>query len=281
MKTYITAALLYVVLVGCQHCDHQKPPPDLQIYVMVGDSQIVGQGMAELDVPDSRIKLFGFDNTWKVAQEPTHHSFDSIYSIYFGQYAGSSSGIPFAKQLLSVNPSTPIGLVPCGRSGTVIEEWLPSEPTFRDLGGSLFGTCTERLELAKEMSHGHLAGVIIHLGTNDAYSYIARNNPGQWPYLFSILASGIRTRWGNVPIVLAQLGTNPAPPPNWSIMQTQQSSVATSGITVVLTNDLPILPDGLHLTAQGERTLGNRFANVFAVPENKPCSESFLPFIRL
>lgn len=234
-----------IVLTGCQHCEIIKPPTEQQNFLMLGDSQMAGQGEMEYEAPDPHVTMFGYDGVWKEAYEPT--------GDLSGQTHGNSCGLAFAKAFRQSHPSIQVGLIPCGINGTVLYQW--------EQHGAAWALCEARIRAAANT--GQLAGIIIHLGTNDAYPYIGNSNAQHWGEHFIPFLYQLKTDLGNVPIVFAQGGDHfpkASPDTYWNFITSQQATISIQNVRMIKTADLSIKADGVHLDTAGLRILGQRYA---------------------
>lgn len=236
------------------------PPSKMQIYLMLGQSNMVGQASLEPEARDPHVLMFAADGKWKTAYEPTHDSAGAVDFIYAGQTANFSCGLTFGKTLRSFVPEIKVGLVPCARNGTSIIEWMPSASPH-----TYYGVTIKR---AKEAAAaGEIAGVIFHQGETDALPRDRRSSPEIWRQEFETIVRSLRADLGipSLPVVFAQLGrTTRSDATDWELMKRIQASVSIPGVTMIRTEDFPLQPDGIHLSAAGQRMLGQRFASAIA-----------------
>lgn len=222
-------------------------PTRTQIFLMYGESGMVGKDPVPEVVNDPHIMMLGFDGVWKQAYEPTHDSTGCKYFPYNGQHAGHSLGIAFAKQILSEHPDMKIGLVPCARNGRTIQEL--------SAGGQYFNSCMERIQEAKK--YGDFAGILIFQGINDA----VQDTPVRmWTMLFERLIGDLRHVTGYVPVIHAQLMNYKGG--LWMQYKQAQQDMSLPALVMVKTDGLPMF-DEYHLNADGTDELGRRMAGAF------------------
>lgn len=105
-----------------------------------------------------------------------------------------------------------------------------------------------------------VVGIIWYQGESDAYNGITT-----WDTIFISLSTTWRAKWGNVPIVYAQLATHDEktfPSPTWDLIKQQQASLRIPNSLMVKTDDLP-RQDDVHLTGDASMVVGQRMADAF------------------
>ena len=242
----------------------QSIPPRLQgrlkLYVLVGQSNMVGAADIPADIPVSaNIFTFGNDYRWASAVPPVDSEIDQVDLVSFDESPGFGPAQPYAQTLIEKNNNQLIGLIPCARNGASITDWAknPSDQ-------SLYGSCLKRIRAASPM--GTVNGILFFQGEADAI------DPQQFPTLqpdadawaekFATFAYNFRADIGNprLPLNYAQIGQTGDLEglPNWSAVQAQQENIQIPDAAMIVTKDLPM--DGIHFTADGYRTVGQRFA---------------------
>jgi hypothetical protein len=133
-------------------------PTRPQLFIMYGESGMVGGEPTGVIPAQGGLMMFGFDGKWKAAYEPTHDSVGCVYSPYNGQHSGYSPGVAFGESIMQQIPGFKVGLIPCARNGRTVQEL--------SFGGQYFTSCMERVAEARK--YGDIAGIIISQGINDA-----------------------------------------------------------------------------------------------------------------
>lgn len=234
---------------------------NLNLFVLAGQSNMVGYGeIHPEDVEiDPKVLVFGNDYRWRYAREPIDDPTGQVDLVSIDIGAGFSCGTTFAKTLLTYHPSTYIGLIPCAKSGSSIEEWQ------RNLSeSSLYGSCLKRSLAASPM--GRIKGLLFFQGETDASNPDLEpqkiRSPFQWEEKFQKFVKDIRNdlKIYNLPIVFAQIGVNKNSKEfkNWKIVQEQQSRVRLPNCKMIKTDDLS-LKDGIHFDNKSYRMIGERF----------------------
>lgn len=124
--------------------------PELRVFLLMGQSNMVGRGELTRLPTDSRVLVFNQEEQWQVAQDPLHET--SLRDRV-------GPGVSFACGLLRVlQPLASIGLVPCAVGGSPLSRW--------EKGGDLNAATIRRAAQATE--YGSLTGVLWLQGEADA-----------------------------------------------------------------------------------------------------------------
>ncbi|MEA3462315.1 MAG: sialate O-acetylesterase [Bacteroidota bacterium] len=220
---------------------------NLWIFLLAGQSNMAGRGFVEPcdTLPDSRILTLTQNKQWILAKEPLHY--------YEPELTGLDCGLSFGREMIKHIPdSVSIALVPCAVGGSAIHQWL---------GDSVF---KNNVDFAKK--HGTVKGILWHQGESDAttdliptYEQNLRN-----------LISEFRNIVGNkhLPFLMGELGSFRAPE-----FQRQSDSIneilhrvanGDENSKVIGTDDLESKKDNIHFNSEGLRSMGWRFARIFA-----------------
>jgi len=236
----------------------------LKIFLFVGQSQVSGRGLLlkkdkELNVNQNAF-VFGNDYQWKIAMEPTDSPFNQVDKVSLDKDAGVGPVVSFTKSMNSLQPDWHIGIVQCAMGGTIIKQWQ------RDLSrDSLYGSCMHRAKQAQE--EGDIIGIIFQQGESDAVKPGSRPvAPDQWGELFNDTITAMRDDLSipDLPVIYTQVGQHGSDRfVNWDMIKTQQANANVANSAMVKTEDLP-LKDYVHYTADGYRTLGERYAKTYA-----------------
>ncbi len=163
-------------------------PENLQIFLLMGQSNMAGRGQVEEEdkVPIPGIFSLNRELAWVPAVEPVH--FDR-------PFVGSGLGRPFAKALLEANPSVAIGLVPCALGGSSLKQWTPGDKLY-----------TEALTRARAaLKSGKLKGILWHQGESDSGTEeLARSYRERWTGFIDSLRRDLDAP--EVPVLVGQLG---------------------------------------------------------------------------
>ena len=188
-----------------------------------------------------RIEMFR-GGAWKPAAEPVGEEADDLVG----------PALAFADALVDLRPQ-PVGLVPCAKGGTKIDDWRAD-----DAPASLFGACLAKLKAAS--ARGRLAGILFYQGEYDTWRI---EDAEAWPDKFKAMIETFRSRAGaaDAPVVFTQIGPRPAAgdAPAVRLIALQGALRLRNGAMVSAT-DLPFQDDRLHLTQKGQLDLGRRYA---------------------
>lgn len=245
----------------------QEPPPvpatpdsNLAIYVLAGQSNMSGRDPTiPTDLPKNKGHLWNYTNAgaWQAAQEPVDDATDQVYAVSIDKTAGVGPGLSFADNLYSAYPHRDIGLVPCAKGGSTIEEWQRNLAT-----DSLYGSCLARIREAQK--HGAIEGVLFYQGESDTYSF---GDADKWPNQFRQMVDSLRADLNDssLPVVFAQLAIVLPPTadrlPAWDHLKTLQGGISKYKVAMVRTDDLSLY-DAIHLDTPSQVELGKRFAQM-------------------
>lgn len=245
----------YVLLIGCllvsgcQTCRTPVLDSNMNIYVIWGQSLAGGFFDSPMqDAADNRISFYKA-GSWQLGQEPSSDDPASVYT----------SAMSFAKEMLRLNPSTPIGIVNCARGSTILAEWLPGSAANPNLPVSgLFEACTEMVNRAIAANPGsHVAGILGNQGQSDAHECTA----GSWAALFPTLSKAFQATYGAIPVVFSQLGQLPEECGTGYLdsIRAQQASIHVPKVLMISTLDLTTT-DGVHMDSMSHVIEGQRWA---------------------
>jgi hypothetical protein len=236
----------------------------LQLFVLAGQSNMSGWG--ELPAEPSthpRVFLFGNDYRWRVGREPLDDDAGQVDTVSRDGSAGFGPGMTFALSLIERRAEAAIGLIPCAKGASAIEEWQRSLSD-----ASLYGSCLKRVRAAGTM--GSVAGLLVFQGEADALdparAPTRRLAAANYAERFSAFVTDFRRdlEAPRLPVVFAQIGAQDALDVfvNWEVVQDQQRSVSLPCAAMIATDDLPLM-DGLHFTTDSYRVIGGRFADAY------------------
>ncbi|XP_023537882.1 probable carbohydrate esterase At4g34215 [Cucurbita pepo subsp. pepo] len=145
---------------------------------------------------DPTILRFSPEGQWEIALEPVHDGIDINKTV------GVGSAIVFARQLQAKSKSKAgvVGLVPCARGGTLIEEWIknPNNPK-----ATFYQNFIERIK-ASEKDGGVVRALIWLQGESDAAaSDTARRYKDNLKKFFMDIRNDIKPRF--LPIILVKI----------------------------------------------------------------------------
>lgn len=230
----------------------------IPFFLLIGQSNMAGRGnLTELPeslrASDDRVLVFR--DSWITAAEPIHDPDDPVFSVKADRGGGVGPGMSFARHLLG--PFARVGLVMCARGGTGIEGWSP------DVGAGLLDEALRRKNEAVA-AEGRFVGIVAAIGEGDTSSEEAA---AAWQYRFPALISELREST-DYPVVYSQIGTisekrrtqREHAYRGWERLQEVQERTHIGNSAMIKTADLPLNPDGLHLSTDGQIRAGKQFA---------------------
>jgi hypothetical protein len=192
-------------LIGFPQSSSKKMLQDLNIYLVIGQSNMAGRApMEQIDLDTlQNVYLFTGDsiNPWEPAANPLN-KYSTIRKELTEQKMGPAYN--FAKVLHNTSPSKKIGLVVNCRGGTSIDLWMP--------GTKFFNDAVTRTKIAQQ--HGKLFGIIWHQGESDVKNYKL------YMKKITTLISAFRKEFNapNLPFVAGQLSEDKKPRINFNKM---------------------------------------------------------------
>ena len=228
----------------------QTPVPgNLQLFLLVGQSNMAGRGTVEdADrVPIPGVFALNKELAWTPAVDPIH--FDRPERI------GVGMGRSFALTLLDSNPKAAIGLIPAAMGGSSLAQWSPQ--------GELFADAVRRAKVAQKS--GVLRAILWHQGESDsAQEADARSYRDRWTKMITALRQELGA--ADVPVVVGQLGEFLLPDRPLSGVVNEE--LATIPLTVPLTAfvssaRLADQGDRIHFNSASYREFGRRYALAF------------------
>lgn len=231
----------------------QTPPGNLQVFLLIGQSNMVGRGLVESEdrAPIPRVWAQNRNLEWQPATDPLH---------WDNANAGVGPGRAFARLLAHANPNLAIGLIPAASGGTSLEQWSP--------GGNLYNEALRRLR-AGLVAGGALRGILWHQGERDsrdpqmARDYLYRLgaflgrlrqdlNAPYIPFLVGGIGEFLPTRreggYESAAFINEQLALMP-------VTNFRAGFVSSAG--------LGHIGDELHFNAESQREFGRRYALQF------------------
>ncbi len=230
----------------------QPAPRDVQIFLLIGQSNMVGRGAIEPQDREVIPRVYAVNESlvWQAAVDPLH---------WDNAAAGVGLGRSFARVLAALNPNVNIGLVPAAVGGTSLAEWTPGETPSR-----LYTEALRRLSAVR--GTGTLRGVLWHQGERDS-----RDEVSFVDYLPRLGALFERLRRDlnapDVPIVVGEIGeflyTRTAGGYPNALAVNERLALAPVSIfrtAFVSSAGLGHIGDELHFNAESQREFGRRYA---------------------
>lgn len=239
---------VFLLLLGS--CQSKKE--DFHIYLLMGQSNMAGRGIVEeIDtITSPRVLMLDTDNRWVAAKAPIH--FDK-------PIAGTGLGLVFGKLMAQSNQQATIGLVPCAKGGSSINNWFP-DSLHQGTNSYPYMEMIEKSKIA--LSEGTLKGILWHQGESDTKSAedVARY-PEKFYAMIDLLKADLNVQ--DVPIVMGELGdffADRIPLAAELNGVFRQIADQDDCIELVSAEGLQHKGDSIHFDSQAYRQLGERYA---------------------
>lgn len=222
----------------------QTPPEPLQIFLLIGQSNMAGRGAVEAEdrVPHPRVFVLNQELAWVPAVDPLH--FDKPERI------GTGLGKTFGAVIADANPAAVIGLVPAAFGGSALDEWAP--------GSKHYVNAVARAREA--MKRGRLAGILWHQGESDSAPAKALSYAGRFLPFIAQLRADLDAH--AVPVIVGEIGRfNPESEQINGALQRLPHLVPHCGF--VSAEGLADQGDKLHFDSASFRELGRRYAKAW------------------
>ncbi len=234
----------------------------VSLFILAGQSNMSGRGEVPAGEPEApRVYVFGNDYRWHPGREPVDDPAGQVDVVSLDENAGFGPGLAFARAMTEQNPEMIVGLIPCAKGATIIEEWRRSPDD-----ATLYGSCLKRARAAAPA--GRIEGLLFFQGESDThtgeYYHGVRRRPHDWGQLFTTYVNDVRRDLArpDLPVVFAQIGVHTSPERyvNWEVVQAEQARVQLPHVAMITTDDLA-LRDRVHYDTPSYRTIGRRFAD--------------------
>ena len=217
------------------------PPDDLEIYLLIGQSNMAGRAPIPKDASDTlgRCGLLNAEGEWEHAENPLN-----IYStIRKGpDMQKLNPGYSFAQKMLEADPTKNIGLIVNARGGSKIEQWLGKSKYYWGIRG--------RAKAFKDS--GQIKGVLWHQGESDS------KHPENYLSQLKSLIANLRADLGdpNLPFVAGQITNTPPMSINEEIAKLPEEV----HLTAVASSEGLKTYDRWHFDTKSQLELGKRYA---------------------
>lgn len=223
----------------------KNQPQNLEIYILIGQSNMAGRAIITEQDKDSLERVFlykGIENQpWEKAANPLN-KYSSIRKSLSMQQLGP--GYTFARHMAVFRPEKNIGLVVNAKGGTSINLWKP--------GSEFYNEAIRRTKEA--LKYGTLRGVIWHQGESDASNYQT--------YMDKLLdlIKALRSEFNipDLPFVAAQLSNDKPHRKDFNTMILDLPNRLEN--TAVITSENTTTTDSTHFDSESQRLLGERYA---------------------
>jgi hypothetical protein len=245
----------------------QAVDSNLYLIALAGQSNITGTGDVKLlpvGFPMHGPRIWNFTNAdiWEPAKEPIDSNYDQVDAVSRDKDPGVGPALAMADAFTAKYPKVEVGLIPCGKSGSSIEEWQPDKS--RD---SLYGSCLYRQTQAGQQ--GKLRALVFWQGGHDGKD---KKSAKQWGKNFKTMVAAWRADVGDpqLPVILLVLkpGTEQTlrKYPYRDVVRQQQLSVQLPYVTKIETIGYDYSSDDIHLTTAGQLALGPVIAAALPAP---------------
>ncbi len=226
---------------------------DIWVFIMAGQSNMAGRGQVEPQdtLVNKRVLTINAAGQLVYAKEPFH--------FYEPTRAGLDCGYAFANRLLKQIPANiSVLMIPTAIGGSSVSQWI-GDSVYR--GVKLFSNFREKIAWAKQ--YGDIKAVLWHQGESDANK---RSIPLYHDRL-QTLFTAFRNTAGDeqLPVLIGELGAYSNDPESWqAINRVIQGYPSTDKrTTVTSTSDLAHKGDTVHFNTEGQRLMGERFAEAY------------------
>ena len=180
-------SLLLALIGGTAFAQPETPPPDLQLFLLIGQSNMAGRGIVEAQdrEPIRRIWMLNKALDWVPAIDPMHSDIPA---------AGVGLGRSFARVLTRAAPNANIGLIPSAVGATSLDQWKAD--------GKHYSDAVRRTRAA--MRSGKLRGILWHQGEGEASDMALASS---YRDRFTVMIERMRADLGapGVPVIAGQL----------------------------------------------------------------------------
>jgi len=234
-------------------------PPSIKVFILAGQSNMVGSGRVSELPAQYRDKLAGV----KLLRGEDWNDFQP-HGNRFGPE------VAFAHAMAKAYPGQTIALVKHAVGGTSLLAWAPdwkekqAARTANQKAGPLYKKLMEQVKPAASKSEVEIAGVLWMQGERDARFPVVAQQYGE---NLERLIAALRQDTGvaDLPFILGQVNPPPKRYPGVEAVRQAQADVAKADPKVVLvsTEDLEKHTDNLHYNTAGQLALGKRFAEAY------------------
>jgi len=240
-----------------------KPPENLHLYLLIGESNMAGQAEIPEDAGEilDRCYLLNDKNQWEPARTPLNR-YSSIAKGAALEKFGP--GYAFARKMLEQNKDINIGLIVNAHDGSKIDEWLGKS--------EYYWAARKRAKAA--MPYGTLKGVLWHHGESDSGSA-----DGYLEKLQSLIGN-LRSDLSDtaLPFIAGQIHKGPE-----INAQIAKLPDITHAAAIVSSEGLTVFDD-THFDTKSQLRLGERYAEQMirlqaAQPKSAPKPPADIKFI--
>jgi Carbohydrate esterase, sialic acid-specific acetylesterase len=227
---------------------------DTWVFIMAGQSNMAGRGQVEPQdtIPNERLLTINAKSELIVAKEPLH--------FYEPNLTGLDCGMSFGKTLLQNIPENiTVLLIPTAVGGSAIEQWL-GDSTYRKV--QLLSNFKEKVKIGSQ--YGTIKAILWHQGeSNTGTEKRIGLHPARLTELFKTFREITQNK--NLPILIGELGSYSKNNTNWQLLNTALKDYVKNdkNSALISTQDLKHKGDDIHFDSEGQRKMGERFANEY------------------
>jgi hypothetical protein len=240
---------------------------NLYLVALAGQSNMTGAGDVKLlpaGFPKNRTRIWNFTNayTWELAKEPVDSIDHQADEVSRDRHPGVGPALAMADGFAAKYPSVKVGLIPCARGGSSIEQWQPDSSR-----SSLYGSCLNRQKQAE--LQGKVRALVFWQGGSDGKD---KETAKQWGKNFKKMVTAWRADMENpnLPVIMLVLkpGTEQTLKkyPYRDVVRQQQLSVEMPYLTKIETIGYDYYRDDIHMTTAGQLALGPVIAAALPPP---------------
>lgn len=258
-NVFVGNRLLLLLLVVCL-AFRQDVPPRLQLFLLIGQSNMAGRGTVDTEMTHPRIWMLTKEQNWVPARDPLHFDKPAV--------VGVGPGLAFAQKVADAHAEQNIGLIPGAVGGSGIDVWEPGayyEPT----KSYPYDDAVRRAK--KALENGQLAGILWHQGESDSQPEKTTVYEQKLTALIRRIRVDLRAE--NVPVLVGTLGDfyvqkNPNAQQINAILT--KLPIQIPNVYAVSTSGLTHKGDTTHFDTASARTLGRRYADTYLnIPQKR------------
>jgi len=223
------------------------------VFLLAGQSNMAGRGFVEPQdtLPNKRILTIDVAGKLIYAKEPLH--------FYEPTRNGLDCGYSFANTLIKHIPDNiTILILPTAIGGSSISQWL-GDSSYR--GVKLLTNFRDKVAIGKK--YGQIKAVLWHQGESDANKTAILLYKDRLAQLFTVFRSVIQNN--QLPVLVGELGSYSNNNQNWQLINQaiHNYSLQDMNVSVISTTEFIHRGDTVHFNSEGQRLLGERFAQVY------------------
>lgn len=223
---------------------------NFHIFLLMGQSNMEGGSSIDGDMdktPHPRIWTMNAWDSWVQSTDP----------ITNNKNIAVGPGFAFAKKMVQENEDITIGLIPLAVGGTPISLWMK--------GTDFYNATLSALSIGQ--INGVIKGILWHQGEHDSFMV---NTAISYAENLRVLIDDLRIDIGdpNLPFIVGGLVDSPMASDYSKLTVTVWNRLKDVGTHFYQTGyaksvGVPYLPDYIHFSTEGQRMMGERYANEY------------------